>query len=149
MPYASNNGYASESETQIQEAFAETPFVGASEHEQEEPAHEMSFAESLGENWEFSTPFLPGESMEASESEGLGPEVASFSEVTAELKDTLFREALEQLADEAMEAHAGQLSGEYADRETRDITAERLLNEHFAPLAAETEAMLDRFFSRL
>jgi hypothetical protein len=148
MPYASNNGYAGESETQLQEAFAETPFVGPGVHEQEEPLHEISISESLGENWEFSTPFLPGESMET-ESEALAPEVAAFSEVTAELKDTLFREALEQLADEAMEAHAGQLSGEYGDRETRDVTAERLLNDHFAPLAAETEALLDRFFNRL
>jgi hypothetical protein len=145
MPYAGNNGYAGESETQLQEAFAETPFFSSGVHQQEEPAHELS----LGENFEFSTPFLPGESTETGESETAAPEVAAFSEVTAELKDALFREALEQLADEAMEAHATQLSGEYGDRETRDATAERLLNEHFAPLAAETEAMLDRFFNRL
>ncbi len=45
--------------------------------------------------------------------------------------------------------HADQLAGEYGDRETRDLAAERLLNEHFQPLAAQTEAMLDRFLGRV
>ena len=65
------------------------------------------------------------------------------------MKDSEFREALEQLADEALETHGDQLAGEYGDRETRDIAAERLLNDHFQPLAVQTEAMLDRFFERL
>ena len=56
---------------------------------------------------------------------------------------------MEQLADEALEAHADQLSGEYEDREARDLAAERMLKAHFAPLAAQADAMLDRFFERL
>ena len=75
--------------------------------------------------------------------------MAEFREITAELKDTLFREALEQLADEALEAHSGQLAGEYGDHEMRDQEAEYLLNQHFEPLAAQMEAMLDRFFERV
>jgi hypothetical protein len=143
------NGYPGEAEWYAEQAFAETPFLDPRMHEQEEPAREAYVITSPAENWEFTTPFLPGESGEAGEGEAEAPEVAAFSEMTAELKDTLFREALEQLADEAIEAHGEQLQGEYGDRETRDRSAERVLNEHFAPLAAQAEAMLDRFFERL
>jgi hypothetical protein len=143
------NGYAEEAEWYGEQEFNETPFLDPRMHEQAEPLRESYVSTSLAGNWEFTTPFLPGESTEAGEGEAEAPEVAAFSEITAELKDTLFREALEQLADEAIEAHAEQLEGEYGDRETRDRSAERLLNEHFAPLAAQAEAMLDRFFERL
>lgn len=144
-----HNGYAEETEAYSEQAFAETPFTDPGWHEQEEPVRESAAGEMLAENWEFTSPFLPGESMEAGESEAVAPEVAAFSEITAELKDTLFREALEQLVDEALEAHGEQLAGEYGDRETRDLAAERVLTEHFAPLAAQMEAVLDRFFERL
>jgi hypothetical protein len=142
------NGYAEEAEAYAEHAFSETPFVDPRFHEQEEPLRESEAGESFSGNWEFTTPFLPGESSEA-ETEAASPEVAAFSEITAELKDTLFREALEQLADEALDIHSEQLAGEYGDRETRDLAGERLLNEYFAPLAAEAEAMLDRLFERL
>src|ERR1700722_11895794 len=128
MPQPYQNAYPVESEAFGEQSFAETPFVDPRVHEMEEPLHEAYLNESLAGNWEFVTPFLPGESMEAGEFEASAPEVAEFSEITAELKDTLFREALEQLADEAMEAHSQQLAGEYGDRETRDLTAERLLS---------------------
>lgn len=142
------NGYAEELQVYGEQAFGETPFVDPRVHEQEDPQHESSAAETYVGNFEFTTPFLREDSHESVQSEA-SPEVAEFSEITAELKDTLFREALEQLADEALEAHAGQLGGEYGDRETRDLSAERLLNSHFEPLAAEAEALLDRFFERL
>jgi hypothetical protein len=144
------NGYAGEAEAYAEQAFAETPFVDPRIYGHEEPLHESYSSETLEGNWEFTTPFLPGESTEAGESEAAPtPEVAAFSEITAELKDTLFREALEQLADEALDVHAEQLAGEYGDRETRDLESELLLNDHFAPLAAQAEAMLDRLFERL
>jgi len=142
------NGYAGESEAYEEQAFSETPFADPTLREQQEPMRESYFGETYAGNWEFDTPFLPGESTEAEEFEA-APEVAEFSEMIGELKDTLFREALEQLADEALEAHGAQLAGEYGDRETRDLSSERLLNEHFEPLAAQAEAMLDRFFERL
>ena len=135
MPNTVQNGYSRELEMNSEQAFAETPFVDSRLHEQEEPLHELPLNETFTGSWEFTTPFLPGESTEAGESEAAAPEVAEFSEITAELKDTLFREALEQLTDEALEAHGAQIAGEYGDRETRDLTAERLLNELFAPLA--------------
>jgi hypothetical protein len=146
MLHTVENGYSSEAES-YEEVFAETPFAIATVHEQEQ-ALETSAGETLTGNWEYITPFLPGESTEA-EGEGLSPEAGEFSEITAELKDTLFRESLEQLADEALDAHSEQLAGEYGDRETRDLSAERLLNAHFEPLASEAEALLDRFFERM
>lgn len=142
------NGNLEELQVYGEQTFSETPFVDPRMHELEEARQESQLTETYVGNWEFTTPFLREDSREAGPSE-TAPGVAEFSEVTAELKDTLFREALEQLADEALEAHAGQLAGEYGDRETRDLTAERLLNSHFEPLAAEAEAMLDRFFERL
>src|SRR5271155_1305138 len=149
MPSIVQNGYMGESEAYNEQVFAETPFVDPSLHEQEEPLRESALGETFTGNFEFTTPFLPGGSSESGESEAAAPEVSAFSEITAELKDSQFREALEQLADEAVEAHSEQLAGEYGDRETRDFASERLLNEHFEPLAAEAEAMLDRFFERL
>jgi hypothetical protein len=135
-------------------AIAETPFNEAPVYEsQEEPLRETSISEARGgfsESWELQTPFISPEAMEAGEA-GSAPsaEVASLAELASELKDSEFREALEQLADEALEMHADQLAGEYGDRESRDLAAERLLNEHFQPLAAQTEAMLDRFLGRV
>jgi hypothetical protein len=149
MPSTVQNGYVGESEAYREQAFAETPFVDPRLHQQEEPLRESLVDETLTGDFEFTTPFLPGESTEAGEAEAAAPEVAAFSEITTELKDSQFREALEQLADEALEKHSEQLAGEYGDRETRDLSAERLLNEHFEPLAAQAEAMLDRFFERL
>ena len=129
--------------------FAESPFL--------EPRTAEAEAADAGEAppviqmpeapWRFETPFVGGETI-GGEAEA-GPEVAALSEIATELKDTLFREALEQLADEAVDAHTAQLSGEYGDRESRDGEAERLLTEHFNPLAAEAGAVLDRFFERL
>jgi hypothetical protein len=99
--------------------------------------------------WQVETPFLRGEAGELGETVGSSAEAAALAELTTELKDSEFRESLEQLASEAIETHGEQLAGEYGDREARDASAEHLLNEHFQPLAAQTEAMLDRFFERL
>ena len=152
MLRTSQNGHYDESESLAEHQFAETPFADPRRFEQEDVAHESSVGESYAGQWEFTSPFLPGESGESSESSeaaAMTPEAGAFSEITAELKDTLFREALEQLADEALEAHPELHAGEYGDRETRDLAAERLLNEHFQPLASQAEALLDRFFERL
>jgi hypothetical protein len=150
MAYRTQNGYVEETEFSESQIFSETPFTDPRLSElQEEPGRERYESEALGTNWEFTTPFLAGQTTEAGEMEAGSHEVATFAEMLGELKDSSFREAMEQLADEAMEAHAEQLTGEYGDRETRDASAEQLLNEHFQPLATEAEAMLDRFFERL
>ena len=140
-------GYAEETEA-YNEQFSESPFAELHPYEHGTTVAER-FDETLSGDWEFTTPFLPGESMVSGENESLAPEIATFSEVLTEMKDTLFREALEQLADEALETHADRLAGEYGDHESRALQTERLLNEHFEPLAAQAEAMLDRFFERV
>src|SRR5258708_5140386 len=113
MPQTMQNAYNGQSGSFAEQFFSETPFDETTAHEQEEPKLELPYNETLGGDWEFTTPFLPGEASEAGESENLGPEVAAFGEITAELKDELFRESLEHLADEALEVHATQLAGEY------------------------------------
>jgi hypothetical protein len=134
-------------------SFAETPFVeprSESYESYEEPQREsVGTSEApAGGPWHFETPFETGELFEYGEAQIAAPEVAALAEMMAELKDHLFRESLEALATEALETHAEQLAGEYGDREQRDATSERLLNEHFAPLAAELESSLDRLFER-
>lgn len=126
----------------------ETPFMEAATYQGEpEPVHEASFGEANGATWHLETPFLRTETFEA----GTAPSAtaAALAEITQELKDGAFRETLEQLADEAVEAHAEQLAGEYGDHESHQLAAHRLLHAHFQPLAARTDATLDRFFNRL
>ena len=89
----------------------------------EEPSRAQPAGEMLAEAWETSelhTPFLAGGAMELGEAVSPSAEAAALAEITAELKDGEFREALEQLADEALDMHADQLAGEYGDREARD-----------------------------
>jgi hypothetical protein len=126
----------------------ETPFMEAATYEGEiVPMYEASLGETNAATWHSETPFLHTETFES----GAGPTAtaAALAEITQELKDGAFRETLEQLVDEAVEAHAEQLAGEYGDRESHDVAALRLLHAHFQPLAARTDATLDRFFNRL
>src|SRR6516164_129029 len=131
---------------------AQTPFMEtgafAGEDRGEVAQEQLAQAPSIGA-FEFQTPFLPGAASEFGGETPGSPEVAALAELTSELKDSEFRESLEQLASEALEAHGEQIAGEYGDREARDANAEQLLNEHFHPLATQAEAMLDRFFERL
>lgn len=145
MSYAANDQNQFATEARVEGVLTETPFVDGRLHEAEDPLHEAALSEALA-SWEFNSPFAHSESAEA---EAAAPEVAAFSEMIGELKDSLFREALEQLADEALEAHAAELSGEYGDHETQSENSERILSDHFGPLESEMEAMLDRFFERL
>jgi hypothetical protein len=131
----------------------EGPFMERDAAEaQYEPVRRSLAGETIGEAWEaweLHTPFVGDGATELGETTTPSAEAAALAEITTELKDSSFREALEQLADEALDMHAEQLAGEYGDREERDLAATRLLNEHFQPLAVQTEAMLDRFFERL
>ncbi len=72
-----------------------------------------------------------------------------FAEMTSELTDHLFREALEGLATEALETNAAELAGQYGDRQQREASSERVLRDHFAPLSTRLESSLDRLFERL
>jgi hypothetical protein len=64
-------------------AFAETPFADPRLREQEELLRESLGYETFTRDFEFTTPFLPGESTEAGEAEAATPEVAAFSFVPA------------------------------------------------------------------
>jgi hypothetical protein len=130
--------------------FAETPFLETRVERYAEPLHERTGGDAVsGGPWHFETPFETENTYEAGGAPLPAPEVAAFAEITADLQSHLFREALEGLASEALETHGEQLAGEYGDREFRDASAERVLSEHFAPLAAHADAMLDRFFERV
>ncbi|HJS86798.1 MAG TPA: hypothetical protein VJ779_15190, partial [Acetobacteraceae bacterium] len=137
------SAYAAEAEDRFA---AYTPFMEVETFEATEAEDIRSEAMEIHE---FESPFIARESFEGGETEALAPEALALTETVSELKDSEFRESLEQLADEALEANEAQLEGEYGDRETRDASAERLLNEHFYPLANQMEQMLDRFFERL
>lgn len=127
----------------------ETPFLETASAEAEDGngRREAEAAISLPA-FEMETPFLSSESS-SEVSEAAIPEVAAFAEMLAELPDPQFRESLEALADEALEANADRLENQFGDRETLSGSAERLLNEHFHPLAQQTESSLDRFFEQL
>jgi hypothetical protein len=140
------------SEETLDPRVAQTPFLEASPFAGEDRAeipHEQ-FTQSAVGTWELETPFLPGEAGGfGGETEAPSAQVAALAEITSELKDGEFRESLEQLAGEALDVHGEQFAGEYGEREVREASAQRLLEEHFYPLAGQTEAMLDRFFERL
>jgi hypothetical protein len=139
--------YSGEYEDQL---FAETPFVEPrqeSGESYEEPAR-MNEA-PITAPWNFETPFEAESGYESGEAPFAAPEAAAFSEMTAELSDHQFREALEGIATEALETNAAQLAGQYGDREQRDASSERVLLDHFAPLATQLDTSLDRLFERL
>lgn len=138
-----SNGYVQE------RGFDESPFLDTRRAETAGEAGGETETASEMENglWHLESPFVAGE---AAQSEAAAtPEIAGLAEIAAELKDSEFRDSLEELANEALEANAGELSGEYGDRETRDSHAERLLNEHFRPLNVQADAVLERFFEHL
>ncbi|MBV9325535.1 MAG: hypothetical protein JO352_17315 [Chloroflexi bacterium] len=107
MTQTLQGGYLGEHEDR---SFAETPFVetGYEHYERyEEPQHESAGGPAeapVASDWHFETPFELGESLTYGEPPTAAPEVAALTELTAELKDHQFRESLEALATEALEA---------------------------------------------
>lgn len=132
-------------------SYAETPFAEPRNERYEMPAQNEVVVSEMSANhlWNFETPFETAESYEVGDGKSEAPEIAALAEITADLKDHEFRESLEALATEALEANAEQLEGEYGDREMRDASSERLLGDHFVPLGARADALLDRFFEQL
>lgn len=120
----------------------------AADREAELAQEQFEDRESLPVAWELETPFLAA-ARSGSAAETTAPELEAFAELTVELKDPSFRESLEQLAEEALESHAEHLAGEYGDRESRDASAQRLLEDHFRPVTSQAHAMLEQFFERL
>uniref|UniRef100_A0A831TXT9 Uncharacterized protein n=1 Tax=Geobacter metallireducens TaxID=28232 RepID=A0A831TXT9_GEOME len=79
------------------------------------------------------------------EAEGGGgpmdPEAEEYVAFLNELHDEEFDEALSSLADEAAAIYEARFAHEQEDPQTIGYQAERLLTQHFAPLAAEAETM--------
>jgi hypothetical protein len=87
-----------------------------------------------------SSPFLS--LYEASEGDGpVSPEAQEYVAFLNELYDEEFDEALSALVDEARTLYETHLAQEGEAPQAAGHQAERLLNQHFAPLAAEAEAM--------
>lgn len=89
-----------------------------------------------------SSPFL---SLYESE-EGCGlanPEAEEYVAFLNELYDEEFDEALSALVNEAAAIYETQFPHEQEDPQTIGYQAERLLNQHLAPLAAEAESMFE------
>ena len=89
-----------------------------------------------------SSPFLSlYESDEAGGS--IDPESEEYVVFLNELQDEEFHEALASVWNEAAAIYETHFSHEQGDPQTIGYQAERLLNQHFAPLVAETEALFD------
>ena len=89
-----------------------------------------------------SSPFLS--LYESEEGGGLvDPETEKYVAFLNELYDEEFDEALSTLVDEAAAIYETHFLNEQEDPQTIGYQAERLLNQHFAPLVAEAEAMFE------
>ncbi len=94
------------------------------------------------------SPFL---SLYESEESGdiIDPETEEYVQFLNELYDEEFDEALFDLASEASALFETRFMHEPGDSETMGYEAERLLAQHFAPLVAEAEAMLETLATEL
>jgi hypothetical protein len=116
--------------------FLETPHVATAEAEQ--PPLEHRF-------WEAESPFLH----DVYALETTSPLAAEFSQLLAEMHDETFSETVRDMAAEAVAEHADQLNAVFPNPEAATAHAERVLGEHFAPLAEQAEMLLERFAGTL
>lgn len=70
------------------------------------------------------------------------PQTEEYVSFLNELYDEQFNEALSSLVDEAASIYEARLGTERSDPRTAGYQAERLLNQHFAPLVAQAETMI-------
>ena len=81
---------------------------------------------------------------ELEEQEGtFDPEAEEFAEFLGELEDEEFEEALFEVVKEASDLYSDRFEGEAGDPARQKRAAERLLEEHFAPLVHEVEALVE------
>jgi hypothetical protein len=120
---------------------AETPFLQTLTPDQEEDprvAHEQE-APVVNSWYESETPFREGQELEG----GYGLEAEDLAELLAELEHEGFNDAVNRLVNEASELYQEQFLGESGVSGRTLVEPERLLLEHFEPLARETERLLD------
>ncbi|NJM65717.1 MAG: hypothetical protein HC851_08620 [Acaryochloris sp. RU_4_1] len=81
---------------------------------------------------------------ELEDAEGaVDPEAEEAMEFLDELYDEEFDEALFELVSEASELYEDRFESEYGDPLVQKMQAMQLLEQHFAPLVQETEALID------
>lgn len=117
----------------------QAPFLDVRSFLTDEESHDVIERETSA------TPFSPFLSLYESEESGglLDPEAEEYVAFLNELYDEEFTEALAGLVDEATAIYEAQFTHEQEDPQTIGYKAERLLEQHFAPLVGEAEAMLD------
>ena len=90
--------------------------------------------------WEADSPFLH----DVYTLESATPLEAEFSQLLAEMYDESFNDAVRELAAEAVAHNVERLSVDFQDTERSAMHAEQVLHEHFAPLAEQTEMLLEQ-----
>lgn len=117
---------------------SDSPFLDVKSFVMEEDGREEPETTTAPEN----TPFLSlYESHETGEL--IDPETEEYVAFLNELYDEEFDEALSGLVSEASAIFETQFMHEREDPQTAGYQGERLLNQHFAPLIAEAEAMFE------
>jgi hypothetical protein len=115
------------------------PFLNVMSFVTEEEAADIVEPETSGLQ---SSPFLA--LYESEEGDGLiDPQTEQYVVFLNELYDEEFDEALSALVNEATAIYETHFLQESEGPQTIGYQAERLLNRHFAPLAAEAEAMIE------
>ncbi|RXA20228.1 hypothetical protein EQO05_06515 [Methanosarcina sp. MSH10X1] len=121
----------------------QAPFLNVSSFAMEEVSREI-----LETSTPPGSPFLS--IYESEEAGGLiDPETEEYVQFLNELYDEEFNETLYGLASEAAALYEVRFTHEYRDPGIVGYEAERFLNQHFAPLVAEAEAMLGSLATEL
>ncbi|MFQ5853601.1 MAG: hypothetical protein ACE5JU_23835, partial [Candidatus Binatia bacterium] len=88
------------------------------------------------------TPFVSMYQLEGQE-DMVGPEAEEFASFVAELYDPNDDEIIFELVNEAANLYETRYEGEFGGLPAQRMEAERLLEEHFAPLLREVETLLE------
>lgn len=141
MSMPTNNGYSNQvvSRWQPESPFADSYVEGEAEAERAaEPT--TTFATE--------SPFL-SESEVTGQLVAVDPASEAVAELLHELHDPELDEALYELVHEASALAAGRLTGELGDNEALEARIERMLSDHFAPLARHVEETFQRMSEAL
>ena len=118
---------------------SQSPFLEVSsflikEMEEEAPRYEL-----------FTNSNLPFLTLYESPTDGtlINPETEAYVTFLNELYDEEFDESLANLIDEAGDIYQNQFVYEHSDPQTVGYQAERVLQQHFAPLVGEWETLLE------
>jgi len=122
----------------------QSPFLDVRSFNEEEVA---ARAEEVSARPQTVSPFLAVYEFE--EANRLDAQTEEYVSFVNELYDEQFNEALSNLVDEAAGIYQTNFANEQQDPRTAGYQAERLLNQHFAPLVAEAETMVRTLASEL